>query len=450
MNAENTPTNRSLPPDCTLLPLQRGALLVSRGHAVFCRVPPSELSLMRQVIGGRAELATLPAELQEQLSTHGFFGPPREPEADPPSVQLQLTNACNLSCSYCCTNSGAARSEELTLERCLEVVTQARQELGPGARVAILGGEPFLMPWAMELAERTVDLELDLTVFSNGMLLKDPRLARRMAALTLRGAELRVSLAGATAEACDEISGAPRFIDALEGMHQVQRHGGKLTVDLMLLPRNLDDVVRDFHALKQRLPRGTPVALGLAYLSGREEGAQIFCSRAELEQALDRIAFEAGEMIMAPKKSSVTHRREGCGCAMGNHLHLRSDGALFTCFKMEEKVGDLSQELSFADALQRVRSQPHPAAVLTSCTDCPLATLCGGGCRSENLLYTGDPDQVLCGSWRVQVVSELLAEDHVTVVDWPIPHLYFEAQHRGIEVPEPPRPVKPSRHLLDT
>ena len=30
---------------------------------------------------------------------------------------------------------------------------------------------------------------------------------------------------------------------------------------------------------------------------------------------------------------------EGCGCAMGRHLHLRSDGALFTCFKMEEKVG---------------------------------------------------------------------------------------------------------------
>ena len=443
-------SSRALPTDCALLPLFEGELLVSRQHAVFCRVPDTALPRVRRVIGGEEPLATLPESLLDDLERHGFFDAPRAPEDDPPSVQLQLTNACNLACTYCCTNSGSPRAEELTLERCLEVVQQARETLGPGARIAILGGEPFLVPWAMELAERTVDLELDLTVFSNGMLLKDPRLARRMAALTLRGAELRVSLAGATAEACDEISGAPRFIDALEGMHQVQRHGGKLTVDLMLLPRNLDDVVRDFHALKQRLPRGTPVALGLAYLSGREEGAQIFCSRAELEQALDRIAFEAGEMIMAPKKSSVTHRREGCGCAMGNHLHLRSDGALFTCFKMEEKVGDLSGEASFADAVQEVRQAPHPTSVLPRCADCHLATLCGGGCRSENMLYTGDPDDPLCDTWRVRVVCELLAEDRVTVVDWPIPHLHFEAIHRGIEAPEAPKPSRTSRHLLET
>jgi MoaA/NifB/PqqE/SkfB family radical SAM enzyme len=30
---------------------------------------------------------------------------------------------------------------------------------------------------------------------------------------------------------------------------------------------------------------------------------------------------------------------------------------------------------------------------LPTCRLCPLATLCGAGCRSENLLYTGDADQ---------------------------------------------------------
>ena len=443
-------SSRALPADCTLLPLFEGELLVSRQHAVFCRVPDTALPLVKGVIQGDVALASVPDDLQDDLERHGFFGSPMAPEDDPPSVQLQLTNACNLACSYCCTNSGSARAEELTFERALAVVQQAREALGSGARIAILGGEPFLVPWAMDLAERTVDLELDLTVFTNGMLLRDEGLARRAAELTKRGAELRISLAGATAETCDDISGASRFADALEGMRQVVRHGGKLTVDLMLLPRNLDEVVRDFHALRQLLPEGTPVALGLAYLSGREEGQQIFSSRGDLEDALDRIAFESGEVITAAKRAPVTHRREGCGCAMGNHLHLRSDGALFTCFKMEEKVGDLSGEASFADAVRRVQQAPHPTSVLPRCADCPLATLCGGGCRSENLLYTGDPDEVLCDTWRVRVVSELLAEDRVTVVDWPIPHLHFEAAHRGIEVPEAPRPTKQSRHLLET
>ncbi len=439
-----------MPADCALLPLFEGELLVSRRLAVFCRVPGDVLPAVRRVLKGEAALDSLPAPLLDDLERHGFFANPRQPEDDPPSVQIQLTNACNLACTYCCTNSGAPRAEELTFERCLEVLQQARQELGEGARIAILGGEPFLVPWAMDLAERTVDLGLDLTVFTNGLLLKDGDLAQRAADLTQRGAELRVSLAGATAEACDDISGASRFADAVEGMHQVVDRGGKLTVDLMLLPRNLDDVARDFHALKQRLPQGTPIALGLAYLSGREEGQQIFASRGDLEQALDRIAFEAGEVISAPKREPVTHRREGCGCAMGNHLHLRSDGALFTCFKMEEKVGDLSGEASFADAVRHVRQTPHPTSVLPRCADCHLATLCGGGCRSENLLYTGDPDEPLCDTWRVRVVSEMLAEDCVTVVDWPIPHLCYEAAHRGIEVPETPRPKRQSRHLLET
>ena len=443
-------SSRTLPADCALLPLFEGELLVSRRHAVFCRIPGADVPGIEGVIQGEEALSSLPDGLLDDLERHGFFGDPRAPEDDPPSVQLQLTNACNLACTYCCTNSGSPRAEELTLERCLEVVQQARETLGPGARIAILGGEPFLVPWAMELAERTVDLELDLTVFTNGMLLKDDELARRCAELTKRGAELRISLAGASAETCDDISGAARFADALEGMRQVVRHGGKLTVDLMLLPRNVEEVVGDFHALKLQLPEGTPIALGLAYLSGREVGQQIFSSRGDLEEALDRIAFEAGEVISAPRRAAVTHRREGCGCAMGNHLHLRSDGALFTCFKMEEKVGDLSGEASFADAVNEVRLAPHPTSVLPRCSDCHLATLCGGGCRSENLLYTGDPDEPLCDTWRVRVVSELLAEDRVTVVDWPIPHLHFEAAHRGIEVPEAPGPTKKSRHLLDT
>ncbi len=443
-------SSRALPADCALLPLFEGELLVSRRHAVFCRVPASDLPDLKNVLAGEADVGSLPEALQGDLEAHGFFGDPRAPEADPPSVQLQLTNACNLSCTYCCTNSGTPRDDELTLERCVEVVEQARETLGAGARIAILGGEPFLVPWAMDLAEHTVGLDLDLTVFTNGIPLKDDDLARRVAALTEAGAELRISLAGATAETCDEISGAGRFLDAIEGMRKVAAHGGKLTVDLMLLPRNLDDVVADFHALKRLLPEGTAIALGLAYLSGREEGEQIFASRAELEGALDRIAFEAGEVISAPRRAPLTHRREGCGCAMGNHLHLRSDGALFTCFKMEEKVGDLRGEASFADAVRTVRAEPHPTSALPRCVDCHLATLCGGGCRSENLLYTGDPDEPLCDTWRVRVVSELLAEDRVTVVDWPIPHLHHEASLRGVEVPERPRPILRSRHLKDT
>lgn len=84
------------------------------------------------------------------------------------------------------------------------------------------------------------------------------------------------------------------------------------------------------------------------------------------------------------------------------------------------------------------------------CRGCPLATLCGGGCRAENVLLTGDGDRPACGTWRVRVLCELLAEDLVNAVKWPATRLLAEARARGIPAPERLMPELTSRHLRDT
>jgi radical SAM protein with 4Fe4S-binding SPASM domain len=438
-----------LPADCAWLPLTDGELLVSRAHAVFCRVPADQTAAVRRVLAGAASASSLPPSLLEALERHGFFGAPRAAAPESPSVQLQLTNACNIACRYCCTNSGNARAPELTLERYTAIVEDIRRDLGPRTRVAVLGGEPFLLPWAIDLCERIVELDLQLTMFTNGMPLgTDPALAARAAALTRRGSQLRVSLAGPTKEICDTVSGADRFDGALRGIHAVAAAGGEVIIDLMLLPQHVAEVAERLPALRRQLPSGIRIALGVLYLSGRETGEHLFGSRADLEQALDRVAFEAGERIAATPASPVAERREGCSCALGQHLHVRSDGSLFTCFKMEEKVGDL-REVRFSSALAEVRATPHPAVTLEKCRDCALNTLCGGGCRSENLQYTGNADEPVCGPWRVRVLSELLAEDRPSALEWPAPHLLSEARARGLEAPEKLEPLIPSRHLLE-
>jgi radical SAM protein with 4Fe4S-binding SPASM domain len=443
------PACPDLPADCALLPLASGRLLVSRGHAVFCRVPAADVPTVEAVLAGRAAPAALPPGLRADLERHGFFDGPRPAPPPSPSVQLQLTNACNLTCAYCCTNSGRPRQRELDLARATRIAEEVRAEIGPGTRVALLGGEPFLVPWAIDLAEAIVDLDLQLAVFTNGVPLAAAPLAARVAALTRREAQVRVSLAGPTAAICDAVSGTDRFEGALAGVAAVARAGGRVIVDLMLLPQHVDDVADHLPALRRRLPDGTKITLGILYLSGRETGAHLFGSRADLEAALDRVAFGAGEVIPATPASPLAERREGCGCALGHHLHVRSDGALFTCFKMEEQVGDLTAT-SFAAALRDVRGRPHPAAALAACADCPLNTLCGGGCRSENLQYTGSAEVPVCDGWRVRVLSELLAEDRVAAVEWPVPHLLTEARRRGIAAPARIEPAVVSRHLVDT
>lgn len=439
----------ALPSDSALLRLTSGALLVSRSSATFCRVAPADVPGVERVLVGEAPLGALGRSLLHELSRHGFFGPPRPAEPRSPTVQVQLTNACNLACAYCCTNSGRPRTFELDLEATTRVVREARDLLGRGCPVALLGGEPLLVPWAIELGRRALHLGLRLTVFTNGTLLADPDVARRTAALIAEGAEVRVSLAGPTSESCDGASQAKRFDAALEGIRLLAGHGARVTIDLMLLPANVAATAERLPSLRRRLPEGTPVTLGLAYLSGRERGPGLFRSRAELEAALDGVALEAGERIPAERRGPLAFRRDGCGCALGDHLSVRSDGAVFSCFKMEEQVGDLAAG-GLCAVLKTVREDPHPVSTLPLCGDCPLASLCGGGCRSENLLFTGNADTPFCGPWRVRVLSELLAEDRFGAVTWPVAHLCAEARARGIDAPAGAVPLLPSRHVVDT
>jgi radical SAM protein with 4Fe4S-binding SPASM domain len=244
------------------------------------------------------------------------------------------------------------------------------------------------------------------------------------------------------------VSGTARFDAALAGVHELARAGGVAIVDLMLLPQHVAEVAAELPGLRRLLPPGAKITLGVMYLSGRERGEHMFPSRAALEAALDEIAFGAGEVISATAASPLADRREGCSCALGEHLHVRSDGALFTCFKMEEQVGDLGAQ-GFSEAVAEVRARPHPASSLAYCAACPFATLCGGGCRNENLQLTGDAERPACGEWRVRVLSELLAEDRASALEWPALHLLAEAHERGIDAPPTLVPALPSRHLID-
>lgn len=441
-------TNMQFPNDCTLLLISYGRLLVSRRHAKFCHLAPGDLPAVNALMDRKISPDLLKPDLLDKLKRHGFFDPPRNPRPEARTVQLQITNACNLACSYCCTNSGNQRSQEVLYTDLLEIVKQIPEVLGKNTAVSLMGGEPLLAPWALDLAGEVIKEVLQLTLFTNGILLEKDYLAEKTALLTQRGMKVRVSLGGVAAESCDKISGRQRFDSALQGLLNLVAFGGSAALDVMFTPQNSEEIASELSTLRKKLPASIPINLGILYVSGRETGEHIFHNRAALEEALDRVAFEAGVAIPANKTSPITYRREGCSCALGQHIHVRSDGALFSCFKMEEKIGHFYSN-GFAEAANYNLKHPHPAAILATCADCPLATLCGGGCRSENLLYTGNPNKPPCGPWRIQVISELLAEENVAAVEWPVALLAQEALERGIDVPSDLYPRQQSRHLIE-
>ncbi len=433
---------RLFPADSVLLPLAEGQLLVSRSHAIFCRIPSAQVDAVQTALRDASREGQLSQELVAELTRHGFGRPPRPAAPASPSVQLQLTNECNLNCAYCCTDSGVARANEVKRDQLFQVVNEARSTFGPTTRFGLLGGEPFLVPWAIELAEYICELGSPLVIFSNGLRLGEPDLATRVASLVRRGAELRISLAAVTRELCDSLSGAARFDRAIAAVNTLCQIGITPFVDVMLMPAAVVAAAQQLPSLRAQLPAGTPIHFGILYRGGREQGAHLFDSRRSLEAALDQIAFEAGEVIPGDLKQPIAKRREGCTCALGHHLNVRSDGALYGCFKMVERIGDLATQ-SFADLAKGAQSRARPARALAYCRDCALASLCGGGCRTENIELTGDAETPVCGDWRLRLSAELLAEDRPYALEWPVEHLLAEASARAIATPIGLLPPKP-------
>lgn len=422
-----------LPSDCVLLPVREGRLVVSRRHATYCLIPESQVLSVQAVLGGQP-LATLDEALLWDLHRHGFFGSPRPWRDVRPNAQLHLTNRCQLRCGYCSMHAGPAIPNELPRRRWFALLDEITTHM-PEAQVSLLGGEIFLLPWAIDLAEEVQRRGRPLVIFTNGLpLASNARLAQRVGGLAAAGAKILFSLPGASADVCDRISGGPRFEAALTALHAVAAAGPPPDLQIVLMPSNVDDVATNLHGLRRRLPEGTPLTFSFLGQRGRERGLNLFPSRAAVEAALDRIAFEAGERVPASRPSPLSERRDGCACALGVHINVRADGAVFGCFQMEELQGQLRPG-ELPSLLAGLAAAAQPADRLPLCADCALASLCGAGCRAENVALTGDARTPACGPWRVRVLCELLAQDRPDALRWPARHLLAEAHALKLDAP---------------
>ncbi|MCC9089562.1 MULTISPECIES: sporulation killing factor system radical SAM maturase [Bacillus] len=119
-------------------------------------------------------------QLREELSAHPFTEAWTQGLLDQPiqfsgslqsylpiSCTLQLTNACNLGCSFCYASSGKPYPEELTCSQWINVMQKlAAQGV---ADVTLTGGEAKLIRGFKEIVMAASSLFTNVNVFSNGL-----------------------------------------------------------------------------------------------------------------------------------------------------------------------------------------------------------------------------------------------------------------------------------------
>ena len=191
----------------------------------------------------------------------------------PGRVWLYSNYNCNLTCSYCLTESSPHSERRTLTPELMHDVAREAAELG-FTDLGVTGGEPFLLPWLADTV-REMATHLPVVVNTNGTLFAGDRL-ERVAVLAGTPVALQISLDSHLPEVNDEARGPDNFRKVVEAVPRLVERGIEVRI-ATTTAGPLDDpgldpleelvaslgVTPDNHVIRPIVRRGRADELGL-------------------------------------------------------------------------------------------------------------------------------------------------------------------------------------------
>lgn len=336
----------------------------------------------------------------------------------PKSVDLSITNRCNLNCAYCYHfesegDSGTDLPTEAWLGFFEELTGCAVLD------VTLAGGEPFLREDLRELIEGIVRNRMRFSILTNGTLVTDE--IADYVAFTGRCNSVQVSIDGSWPGPHDAFRGGGNFERAVAGLQRLRAHGVPVTVRVTIHRHNVDDLdaIARFLLEEIGLPSFSTNSAGyVGQCRSHADDVQLTVEdRSRAMQALlrlserynGRIGAQAGplaearhwlEMEAARREQREPIRNCGylrsCG-GVFSKMAVRADGMMVPCSQMSHIELGRIHEVGLKEAwqnhpeLQRLRERRDmPLVDFEFCKGCPYIPYCRGNCPALAYTLTGE------------------------------------------------------------
>ncbi len=337
----------------------------------------------------------------------------------PKSVDLEITNRCNLRCRYCShfTSAGDV-DEDLRTSEWLRFF----EELNRCAvmDVCLQGGEPFIREDFKTLVEGIVKNRMRFSILSNGTLITDEIV--QFIAATGRCNSVQVSIDGSIETTHDAFRGKGSFFKAISGLKSLMKYRVPATVRVTIHKQN----VRDLEAVSALLldDIGLPAFstnsashLGLC----RQNAEQVQLTAKERSLAMQtllkltqkyngRISAQAGPLAEARGWLQMTDALDkglenipgrgfltGCGGFM-TKMAVRADGVMLPCGLIPNMAlgrinkDDLKEVWQNHPELNRFRARRDiPLSDFDFCQGCRYMNYCTGSCPALASTLLNDP-----------------------------------------------------------
>lgn len=341
------------------------------------------------------------------------------------SLDLHLTDKCNLRCQYCYYFNLAEDKKKDFPQEYINLLPIICQRLGVDT-LTFYGGEPTLVPDLIEACcERTSKLKIRYSIVTNGTICND----KILSLMKKYNISVQRSIDGCP-EACDPAR-AQKVNDYLRntklyGDYRKPRRSTITEDKVSLLYRSWLWLKKNgfgegwtpipdcYHiwsesSIKTFVDQCWLIAKDMVETAKRTGVMPYFYWFHRLAPVVDvmrkRIPFNPGPMGCGAGSGLIALRQDGCFVACHRFVSepIHSDWVLGHVYDVVE-LGKLPRPRGKAEeAIRKMKKEFNSAPELQECKQCPVRQGCAGGCYHVNLYVNGNaaiPDKVFCALRR--------------------------------------------------
>lgn len=309
-----------------------------------------------------------------------------KPKNNGGSMQMYLTNECNMRCPHCYMFAGLKKDRELSTKEIFDIISSFKKH--GGNNIVFSGGEIALRTDLYEILKYSCDLGISNEILTNGTLW-NADLVKKVAPLITR---VQISIDGYDEATNSLIRGKGNFSRALNAVNLFYESNVDTEISVTpYLDKNLAENYQyyiDFaRMLNQKYHKANfLVKFTFDVLNGRD-----ICvsekQKEDYQSIVTKIYNELyGDFVDKPFLEFHKHGGIENNCDYGN-VAISADGNVCLCPIIPEMkpVGNIRVNSfdELLDIAQKARSLSN-INNLSPCKDCELKYICGGECRIKH------------------------------------------------------------------
>lgn len=309
-----------------------------------------------------------------------------KPKNNGGSMQMYLTNECNMRCPHCYMFAGLKKDRELSTKEIFDIISSFKKH--GGNNIVFSGGEIALRTDLYEILKYSCDLGISNEILTNGTLW-NADLVKKVAPLITR---VQISIDGYDEATNSLIRGKGNFSKALNAVNLFYESNVDTEISVTpyldkKLAENYQCYIDFARMLNQKYHKANfLVKFTFDVLNGRD-----ICvsekQKKDYQSIVTKIYNELyGDFVDKPFLEFHKHGGIENNCDYGN-VAISADGNVCLCPIIPEMkpVGNIRVNCfdELLDIAQKARSLSN-INNLSPCKDCELKYICGGECRIKH------------------------------------------------------------------